>query len=463
MKSVFAMALSLMLGAASVAGATPASFSVSKAEYQDRLYGFWLGQCIANWSGLVTEMDKIGNIGEIQTGDFYTRESWEQADQPSIWGQGVPSDLSGTIDFVFEEPGGVWGADDDTDIEYLYQYLLAKHQSSLLSAEQIRDGWLTHIYPADEPTPFGKDPDGNYENFLWVSNQRAYELMRGGLLPPATGQRGNNSHYDMIDAQLTTEIFGLYAPARPDIARQLADLPVRTTADAEAVDIALFYVTLYSLAGSVAPGEVDAPVIEWMAGKARELLPDGQYPAAMYDFVYRQYRQGIPWEQTRDAVYLRYQVEQADGYDVTTRNLYCNGCFAAGINFAASLISLFYGEGDIKETIKIAMLVGWDADNPAATWGGLLGFMLGREGVEAAFDRRFAEQFFIHRTRRHFPNNGLDNFPAMAAVGAEITERVIKEQMRGEVQGDRWAVPEAVRIPASARAADGDPSLGTGR
>jgi hypothetical protein len=47
---------------------------LSKSAFHDKFEGFWLGQCIANWTGLVTEMDKIGNIGDIQTGRFYTRE-----------------------------------------------------------------------------------------------------------------------------------------------------------------------------------------------------------------------------------------------------------------------------------------------------------------------------------------------------------------------------------------------------
>ena len=38
------------------------TISLSRDKYYDQLYGFWLGQCIANWTGLVTEMDKIGNI-----------------------------------------------------------------------------------------------------------------------------------------------------------------------------------------------------------------------------------------------------------------------------------------------------------------------------------------------------------------------------------------------------------------
>ena len=40
---------------------------ISRSDYADKLYGFWLAQCIANWTGLVTEMDKVGNIGETKT------------------------------------------------------------------------------------------------------------------------------------------------------------------------------------------------------------------------------------------------------------------------------------------------------------------------------------------------------------------------------------------------------------
>jgi len=156
---------------------------ISREKYADKLYGFWLGQCIANWTGLVTEMDKIGNVGEIKTGDFYTRNDWGKPDQPSIWAEGIPSDLSPTIDFVFKDDDEIWGADDDTDIEYMYQHLLYTNKTSLLTAQQIKDGWLKHI-KAEE------------ENFLWVSNQQAYDLMKDGILPPETSNPDINPHYE---------------------------------------------------------------------------------------------------------------------------------------------------------------------------------------------------------------------------------------------------------------------------
>ena len=420
----------------------PGDLAISRGDYFEKLQGFWLGQSIANWTGLVTEMDKIG--GEGPHGTFYTRDDWGQPDQPSIWGQGIPSDLSSTIDWVLEDEDGTWGADDDTDIEYMYQHLLLANGTSMLSGEQIRDGWLKHMY-SDENTPFTNN-EGEKENFLWVSNQRAHDLMRTeGMAPPATSDPANNPEYDMIDAQLTTEIFGLFAPGRPDIALKMAYLPIRTTARENAAWASEFYVLMHSLVSLADPGLSVKDQVQWMADTARQHLPNDSYTAKMFDFVKSRYQAGVPWEQARDEVYQRYQVEQRDGYDITSRDLYCNGCFASGINFAASIVSLLYGEGDYQETVKIAVLTGWDSDNPAATWGGLLGFMHGKEGIERAFGRKFADRFNIHRTRGNFPDDGIDTFTAMARKGIFVIDRVVQEEMGGGIdpENNRWLIPPA--------------------
>ena len=89
--------------------------NISRSEYLNKLQGFWLGQNIANWTGLITEMDKVGTP---QTLPFYTDKDWGKPDQKAIWGEFVPH--SNTIDFYFEYSGTPWGSDDDTDIEYMY-------------------------------------------------------------------------------------------------------------------------------------------------------------------------------------------------------------------------------------------------------------------------------------------------------------------------------------------------------
>lgn len=414
----------------------PTDHEISRSKYANKLYGFWLAECIANWTGLVTEMDKIGNIGEIKTGDFYTREDWGTPDLPNIWSGDTPSDLSETIDFVFRGEDEVWGADDDTDLEYMYQHLLYTNKTSVLTGKQIQEGWLKHMKHEEE-------------NYLWVANQRALELMLTGIVPPETSDPEiskdsiYDNYYEMIDAQLTTEIFGLFAPSRPDVALEMAQMPILTTARENAKWISEFYVIMYSLASAVDQDLSKKEQTQWMAAEARKRLPNDSYSAKMYDFVKSRYDANVPWEQARDDVYTRYQVNQEDGYDITSKNIFCNGCFVGGINFAASIVSLLYGEGDLKETIKIGVLSGWDSDNPTATWGGLLGFMYGKEGVENTFGRKFSEKFNIHRTRVNFPNDGMDNFDDMAKKGVYIIDRVVQEEMGGgiDLTKDVWYIP----------------------
>ena len=399
---------------------------IYKDVYKNKLEGFWLGQCIGNWTGLITEMDKIGIAHQGKGEGFYTRKNWGEKDQPNIWESNNYSEI---ITFLFADKDSIWGADDDTDIEYMYQEIILKNNSSQLNAKQIQEGWLNHIHKEEE-------------NFLWVSNQRAFDLMQEGILPPETSNPKNNIHYEMIDAQLTTEIFGFFSPTRPDIALEISSLPILTTARKNAKWIAEFNVIMYSLAAEETNHFLIKDKIQWMADEARKNLPNDSYSAKMYDFVKASYLKGNKWEETRDELNLKYQIRQEDNYLWSTKDKSCNGCFAAGINFGASIISLLYGEGDLKETIKIGALAGWDSDNPTATWAGLLGFMLGKEGVEKAFDRKFSDKFNIHRTRKGFDNNGIDNFENMAAKGLKVVDLIVSNKMNGNVYEDKWVIPK---------------------
>ena len=109
------------------------------------------------------------------------------------------------------------------------------------------------------------------------------------------------------------------------------------------------------------------------------------------------------------------------------------------------MVSLFYGEGDLKETIKIGTLAGWDSDNPTATWGGLIGFMIGKDGIEETFDREFSNRFNIHRTRQNFPNDGIDTFENMAKKGLIVTDRVLTEEMGGiiDLKKNIWIITQS--------------------
>ncbi|MGB2106404.1 MAG: ADP-ribosylglycohydrolase family protein [Porticoccaceae bacterium] len=415
---------------------SPDGYKISRQQYQEKLEGFWLGQNIANWTGLITEMDKVGTP---QTMPFYTDSDWGGRDQLAMWGEYVPHATH--INFFFQPQGTPWGADDDTDIEYMYLHLHHSLGVSKLSAKQIQQGWLSHIYSEEDAPLYKKFAHSKpqKENFLWESNQQARILMEQGMLPPYTSEPANNPKYTMIDAQLTTEVFGLLAPGRPDIALDIAHLPITTTARYDAQWIAEFYVVMHSLAAVVDGSKSLKQQTQWLAEQASQQLPEGSTAQAVYRFV-KQHYQNNPnkndWELTRDAIYQRYQLNANDGYQY-------NQPFDAVINFAASLVSLFYGEGDMVRTVQIGTLVGWDSDNPTATWGGLLGFMLGHQQVKKAFNvTAVSDTYWIHRTRRNFPDltpsqPGENSFSSMAKMGIDVIDRLIIERESGRYDADK--------------------------
>ena len=397
------------------------NFVINKKDYKDKLEGFWLGQSIANWTGIITEMDKIGIPTNGKGEGFYTRKNWAGKDEPNIWSN---SSNYSIIDFNLAKSDSVWGSDDDTDIEYMYQELILENDNLRLRPNQIRDGWLKHISKEEE-------------NFLWVSNQKAFDLMQEGFLPPETSNPKNNQFYEMIDAQLTTEIFGLYSPNYPGVGLSMAYLPIRTVARENAAWISEFYIIMHSIASLETSHKNIKGKVFWMSEQARKVLPNASYSAKMYDYVKSKYESGISWEQTRDSLNYKYQVNNEDGYNWSKIDKSCNGCFAAGINFGASIISLFYGEGDFKETIKIATLCGWDSDNPASTWGGLLGFMYGSKEIKKMFDLELSSSYNIHRTRVGF-NKPIDDFESMAEKGLLIIDKVVKRKYNGIVKNNKW-------------------------
>jgi hypothetical protein len=170
--------------------------TIDRAEYQSRLHGMWLGECIANWTGLQTE-------------GFRT---WPPFLTDSDWGTTLPSH---STPLTYRLDLSPWWSDDDTDVEYVYLHLMSTAPAASLTPQVIRNGWILHMDPA----------------FIWVSNYTAWQLMNRGVRPPATGLPAANAYAPYIDAQLTTEFFGALAPGMPERALLLADLPIRTTAN----------------------------------------------------------------------------------------------------------------------------------------------------------------------------------------------------------------------------------------
>ncbi|MFG0259278.1 MAG: ADP-ribosylglycohydrolase family protein [Phycisphaerales bacterium JB041] len=407
---VFAAAAALLLAPAVSAQGTRL---LDRAAYADSLRGMWLGQCIANWTGLRSE-------GKVTQPPFLTDADWGR-------------DLGkGPLEFVLgQDP---WLSDDDTDVEYVALHRLDELGVTELTGRELADAWLAHMD----------------EDFLWVSNQNALDLMHRGVTPPGTSLPAANRDRLAIDAQLTTEMFGALAPGMPREALAMAEVPISATARGHAAQAAQTFMLLYCLAGQADPALAPRERILWLVGEARRYLPETSKAADIVDVVVADYLANPDpddWERTRDLVYDRYQLhDEANGFRYRT-------WVESSVNFAAGLIALLYGEGDFLRTVQIGTLTGWDSDNGTATMGGLLGLMLGHEGLVEQIRLSHpgyvpSDRYDIERTRDNLPDyldgdpEAQDTFTLMAQRMLAIVEARVLEA-GGLVDDERglWLLP----------------------
>jgi hypothetical protein len=273
----------------------------------------------------------------------------------------------------------------------MYMRAMTEAGTTHLTPSDIRDAWRTHILP---------------DIYVWVSNAQARNLFDASpvVMPPSTGFIAANDQAWMIDAQLTTELFGALSPGRPAHALQLADLPMRTTASGHALHAAQFYAVLYSLASVVRQDLSPEEQIDCLVLGARELIPSTSKARDVIDFVIEaHHRHPGDWETARDAIALRYQSEdEASGFTYLE-------WYESSVNLAGGLLALLYGHGDLVRTIQVGALSGWDSDNGTATMGGLLGLMHGeawvREEIARTSTRTLSSDYRIARTRVNFPDD----------------------------------------------------------
>jgi len=293
-----------------------------------------------------------------------------------------------------------WRTDDDTAVEWVDLHILETYGLDPTYA-QIRNEWIDHL-----------------NNDIWVSTLQARRLMDQGVLPPETGSAALNPEgVWSIDAQLQTELFGMIAPGLPAQASRRATYFARVTNSGLAVDVSAFYATLYALAFF----ESDVPTL--ISSAQTRFAPRSPVHRIVASVLEWQRRFPSDWRETRRRIREAYDTDPI--------------WWASKVNFASTLMALLYGDGDLTQTLTIATLAGWDADNNATTSAGLLGLIYGYQNLPNTI-RNATEVYFNEDVTGHMPQT--QTVPEIAARTQALAEVVVR-QAGGWIRDNVYVIP----------------------
>jgi hypothetical protein len=341
---------------------------ISVEEFGDKVYASWLAQIIGNIYGLPHENAYIDEPG------------------PETFPYGYGKNL----DRLTEVKGAF--SDDDTDIEYIYLLTMEKHGFEPTYA-QMREAWLHHI-----------------KRRVWLANRAALGLMHFGYSPHVTGLKDYNPHWFQIDPQLVNEVWAVISPGMIKYSAQKSAWAGRVTNDSWGIDPTIHYGAMFAAAFF----ESD---VNKLIDIGTSALPDGsRFAETVEDMkaLYKKYPND--WKQARAEMAQKYYIDE----NIDTKTIW-----NAVLNGAAGILALLYGQGDFQYTLDLACAMGFDADNQAATMAGLLGVVLGVEGLPKdllypieGWDKPFND-FYKNVTRFDMPDASIKDMADRMVIQAE--------------------------------------------
>ncbi len=354
-------------------------------EYQQKVYASWLGQIIGNIYGLPHENQHIEKPGP----DAFPYGYEVQNPDPADYIHGYRTMLG-----QVREIGGAF-SDDDTDFEYLYLLQMEKYGPEPSYAD-LKGAWLHHV-----------------RDRVWLANRGALGLMHFGFDPPVSGMKDYNPHWFQIDPQLVNEIWAVTAPGMIRYAVQKSEWAARITNDGWGVEPTMFYGALY--AGAFFESDV-----ERLIDMALEVMPAGSRFSRTVEHMKELYKKyPDDWQAARAEMAKAYY----DDEPVDTRTIW-----NANLNGAAGILALLYGQGDFQRTLDLACAMGFDADNQAATMSGLMGIVVGLDGIPhdllypvEGWTKPFND-FYKNVSRHDVPDASIED---MARRMAEQGEKII--------------------------------------
>lgn len=343
-KSLWIVGLALALFSSAASSLQAKERVISHYDLMDKLSGFWIGQLLGNYMGFPFENLYVDEPVPILVDRVYTAN---YDGDPAL--KINSKDRRGHIPILASALRGAF-SDDDTDIEFVTLHAVEKYGLDITYPE-ITEMWKTHI-----------------NDYIWVANREARNLMDRGLIAPDTGRKENNKHWFQIDPQLVNEIWSAFYPGMTKQAAERALWGARITND----DWGTHPTIAYGAMISAAFFEKD---VQRLVQIGIDAVPDeGPFAEGIRDVVRWHARDG-DWRATRKKIHDKYYAYKRGSYEAPV------SVVSSLVNGLTGILAVLYGEGDYMKTVGIATSAGYDCDNQAATAGGLMGVLNGFSGI----------------------------------------------------------------------------------
>lgn len=205
---------------------------------------------------------------------------------------------------------------------------------------------------------------------LWHANAGARRALNQGVKAPWSGHPKYNMHANDIDFQIESDFIGMMTPGLPQEANKYADRVGHVMNYGDGVYGGMFFAGMYAAAffendprKVVEAGLASIPVQSGYAKVIRDVLDwSRQHPD--------------DWKQTWQLI-----EDKWDRNDVCPDGALQKFNIDARLNGAYVALGLLYGKGDFTRTLDVSTRAGQDSDCNPSSAGGVLGVMLGYNGI----------------------------------------------------------------------------------
>jgi hypothetical protein len=217
---------------------------------------------------------------------------------------------------------------------------------------------------------------------LWHANGQARQNLLAGVPPGLSGHPYYSPHADDIDFQIECDFIGIVSPGLSQSALDIANKVGHLMNYGDGYYAGAFLSALYSYAYT----ESDFDMVHIIKMALRAIPEDSQYARIISDILDWYGEEPDDWRATWQKVEDKWNHDfcpwaQSDPVDALFKPISGRFNIQGHFNGAYILIGLIYGKGDYLRTISICTRCGQDTDSNVANCGGIMGVMLGYEGL----------------------------------------------------------------------------------